>query len=233
MKISAIRTVTGMGLPAFLVLCAIWLDPADIRAQEATPPPAIPVEPVEASVLEPLPPRHFSGAAVVIDAVTLQIEGETLRLYGLRGFTGDWRADAVARVGLELLLADAPLDCYAAGHDRYRRALVSCSTGWGDLVEAVLLAGLGFVDRQTTHRANADLARAELYDAAERAARERSAGLWATVPGFEPPPAPPPEPGMLDWFERFQAGIAVLIGLFGVAAALLLSGRRRRVATGN
>jgi hypothetical protein len=219
MKSRLIRTFLSAALLfAVAVHPGVWL-----RAQEATPPPAQPVEPVEALPLEPLPPRQYDGPAVAIDAVTLQLDGEILKLYGLRGFPVDWRADIVARVALEIALGEDRLECFSAGHDRFRRALVSCSTAAGDLAEAMLNAGMAVVDRQTTYAPMADPALAERYDAAERAARERSAGLWASVPGFEPPlpePPAPPEPGIFDWIERFQAGLAVLIGLIAVAFAV-------------
>jgi hypothetical protein len=225
MKSWLIRTVSGA-----VLLLAVAVHPvALLRAQEATPPPALPVEPVEASPLQPLPPRQYSGPAVAIDAVTLLLEGEILKLYGLRGFPGDWRADAVARVALEIALGEVPPECFSAGHDRFRRALVSCSTETGDLAETMLNAGMAVVDRQTTNAPMADPALAERYDAAERTARERSAGLWASVPGFEPPPPEtpaPPEPDILDSIERFQAGLAVLIGMIAVAFAV--RGRRAK-----
>ncbi|MDZ4737660.1 MAG: hypothetical protein SGJ07_15055 [Rhodospirillaceae bacterium] len=228
MKQRLIRTIFLAALLPSAALFGGALTSAAVRAQEATPPPAIPVEPVDALPLEPLPPRHFTGVPVVIDAVTLQLEGEHFKLYGLRSFPGDWRADAIARVALELVLSEAELDCYSAGHDRFRRSLVSCSIGADDLVETMLEAGMGIVDRQTTRAPSADPALADRYDEAERAAREHSAGLWATVPGFEPPPSelpPPPEPGLMDWIERFQAGLAVLIGMIGIAIALVVSRR--------
>ncbi|MEX0807119.1 MAG: hypothetical protein WD044_00175 [Dongiaceae bacterium] len=230
MKRRTIRTIVLAALlPSAVLIGGALMLPA-VRAQEATPPPAIPVEPVDALPLEPLPPRHFTGVPVVVDAVTLQLEGELLKLYGLRSFPGDWRADAIARVALEVVLGDDALDCYSAGRDRFRRSLVSCSVGGGDLVETMLAAGMGIVDRQTTRAPSADPALADRYDDAERAARVQSAGLWATVPGFEPPPPelpPPPEPGLLDWIERFQTGIAVLIGMIGLAIGLVVSRRPR------
>ena len=41
-------------------------------AQEATPPPAVPVEPVEAVPLSPPPAREFVGMATVLDSRTVR-----------------------------------------------------------------------------------------------------------------------------------------------------------------
>ena len=69
---------------------------------------------------------------------------------------------------------------------------------------------------------------AKRYDAAERAARDGSAGVWVMVPGHEVEEPTPPPPGLWDRVERFQSGIAVLAGMVIVAIAIVIAGRRRR-----
>lgn len=217
-------------IPIRLLAATAMLIALPAMAQET--PPATPVEPVEALPLEPLPAREFAGPAVVLDSMTLQVEGETLVLYGLQRFSGDWRTEAAGRSVLEALVEQGDVRCVEAGRDRYRRLLALCSAGdTADLSEAMLAAGMGLVDRSVTRRPNADAGLADRYDDAVRAARDGSAGLWSLVPGYEPPapeaPMPPP-PDFWDRVERYQAGLAVLIGFVLVAIVLAMTGRRRR-----
>ena len=189
---------------------------------------AVPVEPVEAQELAPPPPREFSGTAVAIDSATIQIGDQTLTLYGLTPFRSDWRAEAAARAALDELVRDVELQCTEAGHDRFRRILATCSAAELDISEAMLGAGMSRVDRTVTWARSADQERAARYDAAERAARDASAGLWIIVPGYQHEEPTPPPPGLWDRVERFQSGIAVLAGMVIVAIAIAISGRRRR-----
>lgn len=197
-----------------------------VQAQESIE--AVPVEAVEAQELAPPPPREFSGIAVAVDSATLLIGGETLTLYGLSPFRSDWRAEAAARAALDDLVRDVEIHCIEAGRDRYRRLLATCLAADLDISEAMLGAGMSRVDRTVTRAPNADAATAARYDAAERAARDTSAGVWIIVPGHQPKEPAPPPPGLWDRVERFQSGIAVLAGMLIVAIAIAMSGRRRR-----
>jgi hypothetical protein len=194
-------------------------------AQEA--PPAIPVEPVDAQPLAPPSAREFDGSAVVFTSITLEVAGETLVLFGLQAFGNDWRAEAAARAALDQLTRGIDIRCIESGRDRHRRLLAICTAAEIDIAEAMLGAGMALVDRTQTRRVGGDMALADRYDAAERAARDGAAGLWITVPGYQPVEPPPPPPGLWDRIERFQAGIAVLIGLLAVAIAIVVTGRRR------
>ena len=196
------------------------------QAQESIE--AVPVEPVEAQELAPPPPREFSGSAVALDSATILIGDQTLTLYGIAPFRSDWRAEAAARAALDDLVRDVELHCTEAGHDRYRRLLATCLAAELDISEAMLGAGMSRVDRTVTWAPNADADRAARYDAAERAARDASAGVWIIVPGHQPEEPAPPPPGLWDRVERFQSGIAVLAGMVIVAIAIAVSGRRRR-----
>ena len=196
------------------------------QAQESIE--AVPVEPVEAQELAPPPPREFVGTAVALDSATILIGGDTITLYGLAPFRSDWRAEAAARAALDELLQDIEIHCTEAGRDRYRRLLATCFAAELDLSEAMLGAGMSRVDRSVTWASNADPETAARYDAAERAARDASAGVWIMVPGHQPEEPTPPPPGLWDRVERFQSGIAVLAGMVIVAIAIAMSGRRRR-----
>jgi endonuclease YncB( thermonuclease family) len=195
-------------------------------AQEA--PPAIPVEPVEAQQLAPPPAREFHGPAIVLDSTTIAIGGDVLTLYGLVPIRTDWRLEAAARSALDDLTQGTDVNCIEAGRDRHRRLLATCTAAEFDLGEAMLAAGMALVDRAVTRQPDADTALADRYDAAERTARDGSAGLWAMVPGYQPVEPAPPPPGLWDQVERFQAGIAMLAGMIVVALAILATGRRRR-----
>lgn len=189
---------------------------------------AVPVEPVEAQELAPPPPREFAGPAVAIDSATILIGGETITLYGLSANRSDWRAEAAARAALDDLVRDVEIRCTEAGRDRYRRLLATCLAAELDISEAMLGSGMSRVDRTVTWATNADPEIAARYDAAERAARDASAGLWIVVPGHQAEEPTPPPPGLWDRVERFQSGIAVLAGMVIVAIAIAASGRRRR-----
>ena len=196
------------------------------QAQET--PTAVPVEPVEAQELAPPPLREFSGTAIALDSVTLLVAGEVLTLYGLLPIRTDWRAEATARSALDGLVRDVEVHCIEAGRDRNRRLLAMCKAVELDISEAMLGAGMSLVDRTVTWAAGADADIAARYDAAERAARDGPAGLWATIPGYEPEEPTPKPPGLWDRIERFQSGIAVLTGMVFVAIAIVIAGRRRR-----
>jgi len=196
-----------------------------VQAQESIE--AVPVEPVEAQELAPPPPREFSGTAIALDSATVRIGDQTLALYGLSPFRADWRAEAAARAALDDLVRDVELHCTEAGHDRNRRLLATCFAAELDISEAMLGAGMSRVDRDVTWGSNADAELAARYDAAERAARDASAGVWIIVPGHQPKEPTPPPPGLWDRVERFQSGISVLAGMVIVAIAIALSGRRR------
>ena len=171
--------------------------------------------------------------STVRESRTVAIDGGVLRLYGREGFGSDLRAEVAARVALDGLVAGIDLHCTEAGRDRNRRLLGICRAAEIDIGEAMIGAGMALIDRAVTRDAGADAALADRYDAAEAAARRGAAGLWATVPGYEPalPPEPvPPPPGFWDRVERYQAGLAVLAGFLIVAGAMLVSGRQRRKA---
>ena len=199
---------------------------ATVQAQESIE--AVPVEPVEAQELAPPPPREFVGTAVALDSATILIGSDTITLYGLAPFRSDWRAEAAARAALDDLLRGIEIHCTEAGRDRYRRLLATCLAAELDISEAMLGAGMSRVDRTVTFATNADPVIAARYDAAERAARDASAGVWIIVPGHQPEEPTPPPPGLWDRVERFQSGIAVLAGMVIVAIAIAMSGRRRR-----
>ncbi len=214
----------AIGLPISLAGAVALSVPA--VAQET--PEAAPVEPVEVQELAPPPPREFDGTAIAIDSVTIVVAGEALTLYGLSPMRTDWRAAAAARSALDDLVRGVEVHCTEAGRDRNRRLLATCSAAELDISEAMLGAGMSLVDRGVTWAPGADVEIAERYDAAERAARDGSAGLWATVPGYEPKAPMPPIPGLWDRVEHYQAGFAVLAGMVIVASAIVIAGRRRR-----
>ena len=118
-------------------------------------------------------PERLAGAVRVIDGDTLDIDGRRVRLAGLDApelaqtchragqayGCGETARDALIQ------LTGGELVCRLAGHDRYRRALGTCEVEGQDVGRALVLRGLAVAYRR--------------YDAEERAARQRGAGLWA------------------------------------------------------
>jgi endonuclease YncB( thermonuclease family) len=186
-------------------------------------PPAMPATP-----LAPPPPQEFEGRAVVLDGMTLQIGEERLILFGIAVPGMAAPGGVKARLALDdLLAADGRLHCVVAARDLQLHKFAVCRLGDIDLGEALLLAGVGTVDRYATRAKDADPQLAERYDQAEAEARRAGNGLWAE---FVKPPAPeaPPEPSSLQRLcqilKEWQAGIGASVGVLLVGGLLLVRG---------
>ena len=189
-------------------------------------PPAMPATPVESAPLAPPPPQEFEGRAVVLDGMTLQIGEERLILFGIAVPGMAAPGGVKARLALDdLLAADGRLHCVVAARDLQLHKFAVCRLGDIDLGEALLLAGVGTVDRYATRAKDADPQLAERYDQAEAEARRAGNGLWAE---FVKPPAPemPPEPTSLQrlgqTLKEWQAGIGALVGVLLVGGLFLI-----------
>lgn len=220
----------------FLALIVACVASGDLTgtafAQEAPAPDAIPVPPVATETLPAPPPMVFTGPAVALDGMTVQISDRKLLLYGI--MTADVRLpDGLrARLALDRLIAGrSDVVCTEMPRDEGFRRRAVCLSGEIDLAEALLAEGAGFVDRFQTQSTVADAGLAERYDAAEAGARQAGKGIWAAFAEPPPPPPAPPPPTrqeqVLELLETWQAGIGSLVGVLVVGILILIAGRAR------
>ncbi|PWE54029.1 nuclease [Metarhizobium album] len=97
------------------------------------------------------------GRASVIDADTIEIRGERIRLNGIDapeswqrcedGAGGEYRCGKDAAAALDAFLAASrPTSCIVVDHDRYRRAVADCVRADGSSVNGWLVANGWAVD---------------------------------------------------------------------------------------
>jgi endonuclease YncB( thermonuclease family) len=206
------------------------IGPGAAHADNPPVPPAMPATPVETAPLAPPPPQEFDGRAIALDGMTLQLGEERLILFGVAAPGMAAPGGIKARLALEDLLAgDGRVHCVVAARDLQLHKFAVCRLGDIDLGEALLLAGVGMVDRYATRAKDADPQLADRYDQAEVEARRTGNGLWAE---FVKPPAAekPPEPTFLQrlcqFVKEWQAGMGALVGVLLVGLLLLVTGRR-------
>lgn len=147
-------------------------------------PPAIAAQ-APATAARPAAPQsgpdegRIVGAARLIDADTLDIDGTRIRLHGIDAPEADQRcmgrngarvdAGAQAREALSRLIAGREVACTATDTDRYGRTVATCSVAETDLNATLVREGWAFAYRRYS----------EAYVADEAQARNASAGLWA------------------------------------------------------
>lgn len=123
----------------------------------------------------PAPPPAAANAVRTIDGDTLEVNGATLRLFGLDapelaqtcgGADGaEWPCGAAAAARLSELTA-APLRC--AIRDRYGRIVATCTAGGVDVGTRLVAEGLAW----------AYVRYSPVYAEAEAAARAAGLGVW-------------------------------------------------------
>jgi endonuclease YncB( thermonuclease family) len=126
----------------------------------------------------------ITGRARIIDGDSLEVAGETIRLFGIdapeahqqcRDANGqDYACGRDAARILTALIGGRPVSCTLVTHDRYARDVATCQAEGRDLGEAMVRAGYA---RHSEGR----------YAAAERDARAAKRGIWAGA--FEEPEA--------------------------------------------
>ena len=117
------------------------------------------------------------GAARVVDGDTLEVAGQSVRLFGIdapernqdcglpgeRWACGRWSGEELAR-----MIGGRNVTCIEMDIDRYGRVVARCSAGQGDLGEAMVLNGAAVAYRAYSHD----------YIRPERVARASGRGVW-------------------------------------------------------
>ncbi|HUE45530.1 MAG TPA: thermonuclease family protein [Aestuariivirgaceae bacterium] len=128
---------------------------------------------------------EVAGVASVIDADTIEIHGQCIRLHGIDAPESSqpcldaggrtWRCGQRAALALQDLIGRRTITCDERDVDRYGRIVGRCLVGEVDVNEWLVAQGLALAYR----RYSLD------YVAAEDEARAAGRGMWAGT--FEPP----------------------------------------------
>jgi endonuclease YncB( thermonuclease family) len=134
----------------------------------------------------------LTGYARVVDGDSLELAGESVRLFGIDaperyqtcrdGAGRDYACGRAAARALHATIAGRVVTCAAVDHDRYHRDVALCTADGQDLAETMVRAGHALELAQYSRGR---------YAAAEREARAQKRGLWAG--SFEQP---------ADWRRR-------------------------------
>jgi endonuclease YncB( thermonuclease family) len=148
-----------------------------VGAETSTP--AIPEPTVIAADPPPAMDGAITGTASVIDADTLDIGSERIRLVGIdapesgqrcRDAKGALvRCGSIAANALDAWINRNPVTCILEGRDRYKRALGKCSVRGQRVQDWLVRNGHAVAYRQYSTE----------FVEAELAAREARAGIWA------------------------------------------------------
>lgn len=125
----------------------------------------------------------ISGAAYALDGDSVIVNGRRLNLWGIDapdfGTAQGWYARGVLD---DMIGRGGSLTCTVKRRSSNTdRALCSNSRS-GDVALAMLRSGWAIVARTERTRRDADTALLDVYERAEREARQRGAGLWAQGP---------------------------------------------------
>lgn len=133
------------------------------------------------SPVSPAAVSRITGTAAVIDADTLEIHGERIRLHAVDAPEAgqrctlpdgsDWRCGRDAALALADRIGQAPVSCEVLDTDRYGRAVARCIQRRTDLGRWLVKKGWAVAYRQY----GAD------YAGAEDQAREAGRGIWAST----------------------------------------------------
>lgn len=120
-----------------------------------------------------------SGTASVIDADTLEIRGERIRLVGVDAPESGQkclsashqfvRCGSISANALDAWIGGNPVTCEIEGKDRYGRSLAACKVRGTSVQEWLVVNGYAVAYRSYS----------TAYVAAELKARKANAGMWA------------------------------------------------------
>ncbi len=120
----------------------------------------------------------LTGRARVVDGDTLEIAGDTVRIFGIdapehgqvcqTADGSDWDCGAWAGQELARRVRAQRLTCRGSERDRYRRLVATCSVEGADLAEGLVRDGVAFAYLKYSRR----------YLAQEKQAAVAGAGLW-------------------------------------------------------
>ena len=138
-------------------------------------------------------PPGISGLANVIDGDSLEVDGVSIRLFGVDTFESAqycnrsngtrWRCGHWATVELDRLAGGRAVVCQPLDKDSYGRVVARCRRGNSDLAKHMVAGGWGLAYRQYS----------EDYVDVEDAARSAGRGAWGSE--FEAP---------WDWRRRIR-----------------------------
>jgi endonuclease YncB( thermonuclease family) len=198
-------------------------------AQEdnAPAPPAVPVGEVGEGPISRAAGQTIEGMATVIDGDELRIGDSLVRLFGIAAPDISANFGPDARLHLDGMAGGQHVVCTEVDRNRGGQSIAICTVDGIDLAAEQLAQGLAAVYRVGAPPTPEERALADRYDAAEADARARKLGIWA--PRDAAPPAPPPQPTLLEsalpkWIE--QAPLLGLIALLGITGLALLARRR-------
>ena len=129
---------------------------------------------------------------VVVDGRTLEIDGSSIRLWGMdapdRAQTCDqkWPAGQEAMAKLAELVRGHAVECESKGHDGDGRTLALCRVDGQDLGAAMVRAGMAWADLKTTHQYVLPEAHAAAAYLGVHAHHCRTAWDWRARNGVEP-----------------------------------------------
>lgn len=124
------------------------------------------------------------GRASVIDADTLEIHGQRIRLFGIDAIesrqtcTRDgkpWRCGQAASLALDEWIGDKTVSCNVTGTDRWQRKIARCFVQKQDMQAWLVANGWAMAFRQFSHQ----------YVPFEDQARRDRLGIWSSE--FTPP----------------------------------------------
>jgi endonuclease YncB( thermonuclease family) len=140
--------------------------------------PVLAAAPAAHTSADPAPPT-IAGVASVIDADTLEIHGERVRLDGVdapeshqqcKDADGKfWRCGQTAANALDAWIAGAPLSCKTHGREKWGRLLATCTVRGASVQNWLVSHGYALAYRQYS----------TAYVAAEDKAHEKKVGVWA------------------------------------------------------
>lgn len=122
--------------------------------------------------------RALSGAVRVVDGDTLELGGQTVRLFGIDAPEHDqscdrggevWSCGDWSTAQLRALVAGHQVTCEGEDRDRYGRVLARCQAGGQDLGAAMVEAGAARAYRRYSN----------LYAGVERTAQTDARGIWS------------------------------------------------------